>query len=133
MILVMQQRKRTGESSFLELVDVLYLVCNLKQEAGLETVLSAAFFLKHAAILRKSFSTQKEALDKAHELAPGPVAAMKCVRNTPSGRFTLCVKGKLIKPPDFKQPNADSLVQIAQMRRGVPKVHVLLPKISKDS
>ena len=42
---------------------------------------------------------------------------MKRVRNAPSGRFTLCVKGKLIKPPDFKQPNADSLVQMARTER----------------
>ena len=33
----------------LELVDVLYLACNLTQEAGLETVLSGTFSLKHAA------------------------------------------------------------------------------------
>ena len=35
----------------LELVDVIYLACNLTQEAGLETVLCAAFSLKHAAEL----------------------------------------------------------------------------------
>ena len=75
---------------------MLYLVCNLTQEAGLETVPSAAFSLKHAANMKKSFSTKKEALDKANELVPGPAAAMKCVKNTPSGRLTLCVKGKLI-------------------------------------
>ena len=33
----------------LELTDVLYLVTSLAQEASLETVLSAAFSLKHAA------------------------------------------------------------------------------------
>ena len=64
------KEKNWGEF-LLELVDVLYLVCNLTQEAGLETVLSAAFSLKYAANMKKSFSTQKEALDNA--------AAMKCV------------------------------------------------------
>ena len=68
--------------------------------------------------MKKSLSTQKEALDKANELVPVPAAAMKCVRNTPTGRFTLCVQGKLTKPPDYKQPNADSLVLIAQTEKG---------------
>ena len=77
----MQPRRRIGE----ELVDVLYLVCNLTQEAGLETVSSAAFSLKHAANMKKSFSTKQQALDKAKALVPGPAAAMKCVRSTPSG------------------------------------------------
>ena len=45
------------------LADVLYLVCNLTQEAGLETILSAAFSLKHAV------NIQEEALEKAKELA----------------------------------------------------------------
>ena len=35
-------RRRTGKF-LLELIDVLYLVTNLAQEASLETVLSAAF------------------------------------------------------------------------------------------
>ena len=37
----------------LGLADVVHLVCNLTQEAGLETVLSAAFSLKHAANMKK--------------------------------------------------------------------------------
>ena len=69
-------------------MDVLSLVCSLTQEAGLETVLAAAFSLKHAANMKKSFSTKREALNKANELVAGPAAAMECERNAPSGRFT---------------------------------------------
>ena len=72
------------------------------------------------------FPTKRETLEKANELVPGPAAAMKCVRNTPSGRFTLCVKGKLIKPPDFKQPNADSLVLIAKTEQGNSEVSCMI-------
>ena len=49
---------------------MLYLACNLAQEAGLETVLSAAFSLKHAADMKKSHSNWKKALDRAVQLVP---------------------------------------------------------------
>ena len=98
-----------------KLVDALYLICNLTQEAGLETVLSAAFSLKHTASMKKSFPTQEEALNKAKELALNPVAALKCVQAP-------YVKGKFIKPPDFMQPKADVLVQTAQTEKGRSEV-----------
>ena len=99
---------------------------NLRQEAGLESVLSAAFSLKHAANVKKSFPIQEEVLDKAKELALSPEAAKKYVQITSSGRFTLCVKGKLIKPSDFKQPKADSWVQIAQTEKGKSEVSCVI-------
>ena len=60
--------KNWGEL-LLELVDVLYLVCNMTQEAGLESVLSAAIALKHAANMKKSFPSREEATDNAKEFA----------------------------------------------------------------
>ena len=41
-----------------------------------------------------------------------------CLKQTPSGRFTLYVKGKLAKAPDFKHPDVSSLVKIAQIEKG---------------
>ena len=102
--------------------EYLHLVCNLTQEAGLESVLSAAFSLKHATDMKKSFSTQVEAMDKAKELGLSPEAAMKCIKQTPSGRFTLYVTGKVVKSPDFKYPDVSSLVKIAQIEEGKSEV-----------
>ena len=56
-------KDKNWRNFLLELVDVLYLICNLTQEAGLETVMSAAFSLKHAANMKKK--------NKANELVPG--------------------------------------------------------------
>ena len=47
--LIDADKNTTWGEYLLELADVLYLVGNLTQAAGLETVLSAAFSLKHAA------------------------------------------------------------------------------------
>ena len=47
------------------LVNILRLVCCMTSEAGLETVLSAAFSLKHETDMMKTFSTREEAFDKA--------------------------------------------------------------------
>ena len=54
----------------LELTDVLYLSCNRTQKAGLETILSAAFSLQHAANVKKSYPNTEEALDRATQLLP---------------------------------------------------------------
>ena len=47
------------------LTNTLRLIFHLANEAGLETVLSAAYSLKHASDMEKSFLTQDEALDRA--------------------------------------------------------------------
>ena len=65
-------------------------------------------------------------MDKAKELGLSPQAAMKCVQTTPNGRFTLHVKGKLVKPCGFQQPKADSLVQIAQTEKGRSEVSCVI-------
>ena len=84
-------KKQMWGDFLLERNDVLYLVRNLTQEAGLETILLAAFSLKHAAHMKRSYSSRKEALHRAVQLAPKRTSPTRC------------------KPPDFKQPNADSL------------------------
>ena len=78
--------------------------------------------------MKRNYSTRKEALDKAHKLVPGLVAAINCMKETPSGRFNLCVNGKIIKPPDFKHPNADSLAQAAQAERGNSEVPCVIAR-----
>ena len=53
-----------------ESTDVLYLVANLTQEASLETVLSAAFSLKHAANMKKTDISGQHAQQPASQLLP---------------------------------------------------------------
>ena len=56
----------------------------MTQEAGLESVLSAAFSLMHVTGMKKSFFTQEEAIDKAKELGLSPEAARKCMQQLSS-------------------------------------------------
>ena len=100
----------------LGLAEVLYQVCNLTQEAGLETVLSAAFSLKHAANMNQTFSTKDEAMDRAKWMELSPEAAQNCGKATPSGRLTLCFQDGLILPSEYKPPK-ESLVQLVQTER----------------
>ena len=123
--------KNWGEY-LLGMVSVLYLVCNLTEEAGLESALSAAFSLKHVTNMKKSFPTQEEALDKVKEPGLSPEAAMKCIQNTPSGRFILYVKSKFVKPPDFKHPNVDCFGEGSADKKNL-RCHVSLTKTSIDS
>ena len=117
--------KQWGEF-LLEITDVLYLICNLTQEAGSESVLSAAFSLKHAANMKKGFSSHEEAMQQAKELVTDTDIAKSCIKKTMNGRYTLTVKGKLIKPHSFVQPNADSLIKIAQTEQGRSEVSCVL-------
>ena len=57
----------------------------MTSEAGLETVLSAAFSLKHETDMMKTFSSREEALDKAKEMGLTPEKATKSIRETPRG------------------------------------------------
>ena len=73
-----------------------------------------AFSLKHAANMKKSYSSQKEAVERAIPLVPKGVSPVTCVRETTAWKFTQCINGKVIKPSDSKQRKADSLVQVAR-------------------
>ena len=61
----------------------------MANEAGLETVLSAAYSLKHATDMEKGFLTQDEAFDKAKQMGLTPEQAARQISPTPKGRFAL--------------------------------------------
>ena len=88
----------------LRLVNLLRLVCYMTREAGLESVLSAAFSLKHETDMKKSFASLAEAQDKAKQMRLTRDQADKCIHETPSGRFALCdtTRGEHVRPDDFK-------------------------------
>ena len=93
------------------LVNILRLVCCMTSEAGLETVLSAAFSLKHETDMMKTFSSRQEAFDKAKETGLTPEKASKNIRETPSGRVAFYdeARGEPVKPHDWKPPDFKSL------------------------
>ena len=87
------------------LTNTLRLIFHMANEAGLETVLSAAYSLKHASDTEKSFTTQEEAFDRAKKMEQ----AAKQITATPTGHFSLydAKKGEIVKsdrwrPPDFR-------------------------------
>ena len=61
----------------------------MANEVELAPILSAACSLKHATDMKKAFSTQDEAFDKAKQLGLTPDQAARDVTPTPSGRFAL--------------------------------------------
>ena len=61
----------------------------MANEAGLETVLSAAYSLKHASDMEKSFPTQDEAFDKAKQMGLSPEQAARQITSTPRRNFAL--------------------------------------------
>ena len=96
------------------------------EEAGLESVLSAAFSLKNVTDMKKSFITEEEAMDKAKELGLSPETAKKCIQQTPSGRFALYMKGKFVKPLELEYPDVRSLVPLVQTEGGRSEVSCAL-------
>ena len=98
---------------------MLRLVCCMTSEAGLETVLSAVFSLKHETDLMKTFSTREEAFDKAREMGLTPKKAAKNIRNTPRGRVVFYdeTRGEVVKPDDWKPPDLRSLIETRSTRK----------------
>ena len=76
----------------------------MTNEAGLESVLSAAFSLKHETDMKKSFSSLVEAQDEAKQMLLTPEQASKCIRETPRGRFALydTARGDPLRPDDIR-------------------------------
>ena len=64
------------------LTNTLKLIFHMANEAGLETVLSAAYSLKHASDMEKSFPTQDEAFDKAKQMGLSPEQAARLFLQT---------------------------------------------------
>ena len=63
-------------------MNMLRLVFCMANEAGLGTVLSAAYSLKHETDMKKTFSASEEAFDKAKSMGLTPDQAAKHIRNT---------------------------------------------------
>ena len=64
----------------------------MTNEAGLETVLSAAFSLKHETDMMKTFSSREKAFDKAKEMGLTREKADKWIRETPHGRLLSMIR-----------------------------------------
>ena len=105
------------------LTNILRLVFSMANEAGLESVLSAAYSLKHATDMEKSFPTQEEAFDRAKQMGLTPEQAARQITSTPRGQFALYdqKKGEIVSdrwgPTDFR-----SLIKIAQTEQGRSEV-----------
>ena len=110
------------------LMNILRLVCCMTNEAGLETVLSAAFSLKHETDMKRTFSSLQEAQDKAKEMKLSPEKVAKRIRETPNGRFALYdeARDEPVHPDDWKQPDFRSLTQVAQTEQGRSEVSCVL-------
>ena len=110
------------------LTNILRLVFTMANEAGLESVLSAAYSLKHATDMEKSFLTQDEAFDKAKQMGLTPEQAARQITATPKGRFALYddKKGEVVKSDRWKPPDFRSLIKIAQAEAGKSEVSCVL-------
>ena len=106
------------------LTNILGLVFNMANEAGLESVLSAAYSLKHATDMEKSFPSQEEAFDKAKDLGLTPEQAAREITTTPRGQFALhdVKRGEVVKSDRWRSPDFRSLIQIAQTEQGRSEV-----------
>ena len=86
------------------LTNILRLVFNMANEAGLEIVLSAAYSLKHATDMDKAFPTQDVAFDKAKQMGLTPEQAARQITPTPKGQFALydvkkgCERSLVLQP-----------------------------------
>ena len=109
------------------LTNALRLIFHMANEAGLETVLSAAYSLKHASDMEKSFPTQDEALDKAKEMGLSPDQAARQITSTPTGNFALydVKRGEVVRSDRWRPPDFRSLVKIAQTEQGRSEVSCL--------
>ena len=81
----------------------------MANEAGLETVLSAAYSLKNETDMKKTFSSSEEAFDKAKEMGLTPDQAAKHITETPHGRvaFYDAAKGEIVKPDGWSRQISD--------------------------
>ena len=88
------------------LTSMFRLVCIMANETELAPILSAACSLKHATDMKKTFSTQNEAFDKAKQLG---------------ARKSEIAKSDTWKPPDFR-----SLIQAAGTEAGKSELSCVL-------
>ena len=100
----------------------------MTNEAGLQSVLSAAFSLKHETDMKKSFSSLVDAQDKAKQLRLTPEQASKCIHEAPHGRFALydIALGEPARPDEFRGPDFRQLIQVAQTEQGRSEVSCVI-------
>ena len=105
----------------------------MANEAGLETVLSAAYSLKHASDMEKSFPTQDEAFDKAKQMGLSPEQAARQITSTPTGQFSLydAKKGEIVKSDRWRPPDFRTLVKIAQTEQGRSEISCVFEEVAK--
>ena len=110
------------------LTSMFRLVCIMANETELAPILSAACSLKHATDMKKTFSTQNEAFDKAKQLGLTPDQAAREVTQTPHGRFALydARKGEIAKSDTWKPPDFRSLIQAAGTEAGRSELSCVL-------
>ena len=111
------------EAYLLCLVNLLRLLCCMTK-AGLESVLSAAFSLKHETDMKKTFSSLTEVQDKAKHMRLTSEEATRCIRETPRGRFAFydTARGEPVRPDDWRAPDFRPLIQAAQTEQGRSEV-----------
>ena len=110
------------------LTNILRLVCSMANEADLGSVLSAAYSLKHATDMEKSFLTQDEAFDKAKHMGLTPEQAARQTTVTPRGRYALYDerKGEVVKSDTWKPPDFRSLIKAARTEAGKSEISCVL-------
>ena len=110
------------------LTSMFRLICIMANEVELAPILSAACSLKHATDMKKTFSTQNEAFDKAKQLGLTPDQAAREVMQTPHGRFALydAKKGEIAKSDTWKPPDFRSLIQAASTEAGKSELSCVL-------
>ena len=113
------------------LTNILRLVFSMANEAGLETILSAAYSLKHETDMKKSFPSREEALDKAKKMGLTPDLAARQITTTPHGHFALydAKRGEVVKSDRWRLPHFRSLIKVAQTEQGRSEVSCVLENV----
>ena len=113
------------------LVNMLRLVFCMTNEAGLETVLSAAYSLKHETDMKKTFLSREEALDKAKAMGLTPDQATKHITETPHCRIAFydAARREIVKPDEWRPPDFRSFIKVAQTEQGKSEVSCVLEDI----
>ena len=64
----------------------------------------SSFLLEACCHVKKSYSSRKEALGRAYQLAPKGTPAARCVRETSTAKFTLLLDGEILSPQTSSNP-----------------------------
>ena len=102
----------------------------MANEAGLETVLSAAYSLKHETDMKKSLPSRNESFD-SKKMGLTPDQAARQITTTPRGQFALydSERGEVVKSDRWRPPDFRFLIKVAQTEQGRSEVSCVLEKI----